>query len=175
MHMNTKLAIICLLLASGIFVLDIVSPLHGVVSVLYVILVLMSLISAEAIFTIWTTIISSVLIGIGIWHGEEADLINRVFALIIILLAAILSVQRKEVEKELRELNLNLELKVLARTAASENKSLRLEKQIKILEGLREVEKDQAFQMLDTVIKDLRDIRYLDYELEPGEIDVEFK
>lgn len=179
MHTNTKLAIISLLLAGGIFTLDLTSPFNGVVSILYIILILISLLSTDAIFTVWTTIISTVLIAVGIWNGGEDQLLNRGFALIIVLLTAVLSVQRKEVERELRDLNLNLELKVLARTAASENKSLRLEKQIKILENIREQKKDEDFKELDKVIKDLRYLRFEDEELSPESyedesIDVEF-
>ena len=66
MYKNTRLAIISLFIAGGIFVLDLVTSFRGIIPVLYIILILISLLSADAIFTIWITIISTVLIVVGI-------------------------------------------------------------------------------------------------------------
>ncbi len=173
MHKNSKLAIYGMLVAAVIFLLDLIIPIHGIAAVLYVILVLMSLLATETMFTVWASLIATILISFGIYYNggftmQIDELLNRVFAYIIILLTAILSIQRKEVEKELRELNLNLELKVLARTAASENRSVRLEKQIQTLQNLRNNDKLIAFKELDDVIHNLKELTHED------SIDVEY-
>jgi hypothetical protein len=163
MHKNSKLAIYGMLVAAAIFSLDLMLPTHGVAAALYIVLILMSLLATETMFTVWASLIATTLISFGIYYNggfsmNIDELLNRVFAYIIILLTAILSIQRKEVEKELRELNLNLELKVLARTAASENRSIRLEKQIQVLQNLRNDDKLVAFKELDDVIHNLKEL-----------------
>jgi hypothetical protein len=173
MHKNTKLAIAELLIAGGIFSLDVILS-GGIIASLYVIMVLISLLSSDSMFIVWNTIVVAILIGLGLWYngGISAggdEILLRCFALIIISLTAVLSIQRKEIENKLKDLNLNLELQVLARTAASENNALRLEKQIKALESINREKKTEAFQTLDDVINNLRDLT--DDELD---IDVEF-
>jgi hypothetical protein len=178
MHVNTKLGIVGLLTAGAIFGLDLLYPMGGAVSILYILLIFISLWTSDAIFTIWAGTITSVLIFIGIWYGggietPGSELMIRFFGLIIIWLTAVLSIQRKEVEKELRDLNLHLELKVLARTAAAENRSLRLERQIKILENIKRNQKQEAFVVLDNVIADLRELTVENIEF-LDDIDVEY-
>jgi hypothetical protein len=163
MHKNSKLAIYGMLVAVVIFSLDLMIPTHGIASALYIILILISILATETMFTVWASLIATVLISFGIYYNggfimQFDELLNRVFAYIIILLTAILSIQRKDVEKELRELNLNLELKVLARTASSENRSIRLEKQIQVLQNLRNDDKLVAFKELDDVIHSLKEL-----------------
>jgi hypothetical protein len=163
MHKNSRLAIYGMLVAAIIFTLDLMVPTRGVAAALYIVLILMSLLATESIFTVWASFIAVVLISLGIYYNggfamQIDDLLNRFFAYIIILLTALLSVQKKDVEKELKELNLNLELKVLARTAASENRAIRLEKQIQVLQNLRGNEKLAAFKELDDVIHSLKEL-----------------
>jgi peptidoglycan/LPS O-acetylase OafA/YrhL len=165
MHKNSQLAIYGMLVAAVIFSLDLMFPTHGIIAAFYIILILISLLSTETMLTVWASLIASVLISFGIYYNggfsmQINELFNRIFAYVIILLTAILSIQRKEVEKELMDLNLNLELKVLARTAASENRSIRLEKQILVLQNLRNDDKLIAFKELDDVIHSLKELTH---------------
>jgi len=164
MHANTKLSLASFLVAGGIFAIDLHTP-SGLATILYVILIWLSLLSKDAIFPVWSALICTVLIFIGYAYvGENASwgiIGNRIFALIIVWLSVALSVQSKEVERELRQLNETLELKVLARTISSENRAIMLEKQIKILEGIRQQKTEEAFKNIDEVIDNLRNIKIL--------------
>lgn len=95
---------------------------------------------------------------------DKFDITIRIFTLITIWVGTIMSVSKKIAERDLKELNDILELKVLARTAASEAKSQRLEQQIQILKGISQETTQHSFDRLNSVIENLKQLAAMDDE-----------
>ena len=158
LHKNTKLSLISLFLAAGIFAVDTYYPLNGVSTNLYLLLIFFSLWAEDSLFTISTLTGVSFLMFINLLGTHDIELMNRFFALVVVWITTIISIQRIEVEAKLKGLSLNLELQVLGRTIASENRTQLLEKQIKILESINSEGKKEAFDILDSVINNLKEL-----------------
>lgn len=155
--------------ASAIFCADIVF-LGGVFSAFYVCIILLSLWAEDDRLLIGSTIGSVLLIFTPYLYfvltlGQSAYLtdyfalhvfINKMVSFIMIVITSGLAMRSKEKSQNLKRLNETLELRVLARIAASEAKARRLENQIEILQNIRKNNTDNAFSALDEVINNLR-------------------
>jgi len=148
-----------LLFASAIFCADIIFT-SGAFSSFYVCVVLLSLWSDDDRLLIGGTVGSIILVfaayGYSLTDFEWPTLINKLISFVMIAITAGLSARSKEKSEKLKRLNETLELRVLARIAASEAKAHRLEKQIEILQAIREHNTDNAFSALDEVITNLK-------------------
>ncbi|MBU1387784.1 MAG: hypothetical protein KKE62_06205 [Proteobacteria bacterium] len=104
---NTHLSvyIICVLLFTMIFVIDLFIPLGVAAGVPYIAVVLVSLWIPKRNFTIWVAFVSSVLTITGLFYSPVGGemwkvLFNRVLALFAIWTTAMLTLQRKTIEEE---------------------------------------------------------------------------
>lgn len=158
---SLKLAILMVIVALIVFGLEIIFP-NGVFSAFYVLVVLISLWAEDDELLIGGVTGCFILILIGYIYTlngfEVTSLINKSLSFVMVGITAFLGVQRKEIEQKLKRLNETLELRVLARIASSEQKSKRLEKQIDILQEFRKEKTDTAFQALDDIINNLKNL-----------------
>ncbi len=104
-HPNVLVYIICISLFILIFVIDLFIPLGVAAGVPYVAVVLVSLWAPKRNFTIWVAFASSFLTIIGLFYSPMGGemwkvLLNRALALFAIWSTAILTHQRKTIEKE---------------------------------------------------------------------------
>lgn len=156
-----KVLISMMLLMLLIFLSDIFLKI-GVISGFYICIILMAHWMDDDWLVVGSTILSIVLTFIAYFIIYDAITLNtfseRFLTTLIIGIVSVLTAKRREIESQLRRSNETLELRVLARTAASEAKSKRLEQQIQILQALRQQNDDASFQALDEVIQTLREI-----------------
>lgn len=152
--------VLMLLLALLIFIGDIFFP-NASLAAFYVSIVLMSLWADDRI-TIAATITTIVLVLTAYYttyNKFDADIIiSKFLSIIMIIGGSFFVVQRREVETKVKRLAETIELRVLARTAAAEARSKRLENQIKTLQIIRQNNTDHAFTVLDEVIQNLKDL-----------------
>ena len=158
---SIRLFLLMILLFCGVFAIDLHYPLYDI-SQLYIVIIFLSLWSKndKMLFlshglTIVFTIISYYL---SFDDFELEHTLPRISTLILTFVFTTLILKRKEDEKEMIRANKTLELRVLARTAASESRSRELEKQIKILQIIREKETNKALNELDSVIENLKEL-----------------
>ena len=155
-----------IIFASAIFCADIIF-INGAFSSFYICVVLLSLWSDDDRLLIGATVGSIVLLFAAYGYylinydftsplSEIHGFSNKLISLVMIAITAGLSARTKEKSQTLKRLNETLELRVLARIAASEAKAHRLEKQIEILQSIRENNTDNAFCALDEVINNLK-------------------
>jgi K+-sensing histidine kinase KdpD len=151
-------------LTSLIFFFDVMFNLPAL-TVFYVLFVFISLWTENFKLIISSAVVSTVLV-MSVWFiGPDmftADSVSRLLAVVAIWMVALLAAQRSESDLELKRVNDTLELRILARTIASERRAERLEKQIKHLQELRSQNTQQALIQLDDVIKNLKEIRNLE-------------
>lgn len=156
-----KVLILMMLLMLLIFLSDIFLK-TGVISGFYICVILMAHWMDDDWLVVGSTILSIVLTFIAYFIIYDAITFNtfseRFLTTLIIGIVSVLTAKRREIESQLRRSNETLELRVLARTAAAEAKSKRLEQQIQILQALRQQNDDASFQALDEVIQNLREI-----------------
>src|ERR1700748_2276528 len=135
-----KTLIIMLIFAAAIFCADILVT-GGAFSSFYVCIVLMALWSDDDRLLIGGTIGSIILVFAAYAYSlndfEWPTLTNKLVSFVMIGVTAILSIRTREKSQKLHRLNETLELRVLARIAASEAKSKRLEQQIEVLQQIR--------------------------------------
>ncbi len=161
--MNSKLKYIIsmILLTLAIFVADLYFS-GGVMSCFYICVVLLSHWIDDDWVTLGTTILVMVLTFMNYFIISEVAsptlLINKILAAVSIGIVSLLIAKRKDTETKLKRSNETLELRVLARTAAAEAKSRRLEQQIKILQEIREIKTDASFSALEDVINTLKEL-----------------
>jgi hypothetical protein len=112
---DRKLIIICLLLASVIFIIDTIIPLGVAAGVLYIIIVLISLWSKNSKITFYMAAIGSILTILGFYSSSSGGelwkvLTNRSLSLFAIWAVTVLSLQRKKLydqkEKALSEVKI---------------------------------------------------------------------
>ena len=112
---DRKLIIICLLMATGIFIIDTLIPLGVAAGVMYIIIVLISLWSKNGKITFYMAIIGSILTILGFYSSPSGGelwkvLTNRSLSLFAIWAVTVLSIQRKRIydqkEKALSELKI---------------------------------------------------------------------
>jgi hypothetical protein len=110
-----KLIILCLLLASGIFIIDSLIPLGVAAGVLYIIIVLISLWSKNGKIPLYMAMLGSILTILGLYSSPAGGelwkvLTNRSLSLFAIWAVTVLSIQRKKMydqrEKALSELKI---------------------------------------------------------------------
>jgi hypothetical protein len=166
-----KVLIAMLLFASSIFCADIIFT-GGAFSSFYVCVILLSLWSDDDRLLIGGTIGSVVLIfgayGYFLINYDTssaissaatfgfAGFINKLISIVMVIITSGLASRSKEKSENLKRLNETLELRVLARIAASEAKAKRLEKQIEILQAIRKEDINNSFSVLDEVINNLK-------------------
>ena len=172
MNFDYRILIFGIILTSLIFTADIIFSI-GAISLFYVLLLLLTFWFAKSKQYIFSSIISSislilfgwifqqrvteVIIDIGIINaGIDYEGLFRVFTMAIIIIVGGILVYQRSKEEELLELNQTLELRILARTVASESRARRLEKQISILQTIRKQELEEILNALDSLIKELK-------------------
>lgn len=172
--MRFSIPIIGLILASSVFAADLAFGL-GAISVLYFIFLFFVFWFSKDIYYILSATISSIiliftgwslserfsetLIDIGIIKAQlDYEGLFRVFALTIIILIGGMLAFQKQKEKELKELNETLGLRILSRTVSSENKVKKLEQQILILQKIRKQDIEYSLANLDAVIQELKEL-----------------
>lgn len=150
-----------ILLTIAIFVADLYFS-GGAVSIFYICVILLSHWIDDDWVTLGTTFLVMVLAFINYFlipdQASPTLLINKILAAVSIGVVSLLITKRKDVETRLKKSNETLELRVLARTAAAEAKSKRLEQQIKILQQIREAKTDTSFSELENVINTLKEL-----------------
>jgi len=152
------------ILLVALFCLDLMINISAL-AILYICFILFALWTDNEKFIFGTLVISTILIMIAwIFHGGGTgyDNVARLLAGVVIWVTGLLSIQRKQVENRLKMLNETLELRVMARTAASEEKSRRLELQIKALQGIRHAGTKNSLSQLDEIIHNLQEISKLE-------------
>lgn len=161
MNSKIKYVLAMLLLTIAIFCADLYFS-GGAVSVFYICVVLLSHWIDDDWVTLGTTILVMILAFINYYLIPEVAspmlLINKILATVAIGVVSLLITKRKDTETKLKRSNETLELRVLARTAAAEAKSRRLEQQIKILQEIRETKTDDSFSKLEHVINTLTEL-----------------
>ena len=156
-----KVLLVMLVFASLIFCADVMVT-GGSFSSFYVCVILISLWSDDdrlligaftgSIILIFTSYISSFTFESFDWH----TLTSKLVSFVMVTITTGLSMRTREKSENLKRLNETLELRVLARIAASEAKSKRLEQQIEVLQLIRRHDTDDAFSALDQVINNLK-------------------
>jgi len=137
----------------------------GAVSILYICCIFVALWTDEERFILGTIVISTILVMTAwVYHGGGTSTENmiRLLSGVVIWMTGLLSIQRKQVENRLKMLNETLEMRVLARTAAAEEKSRRLEHQIKALQGIKHAGTKNSLSQLDEIISNLKEISRLE-------------
>jgi hypothetical protein len=129
---SPRLIVMSVLLAGGIFILDLSLPLGVAAGVPYVALVLISLWSPQPRYTIIAATAGTALTIFGYFLSPMGGVlwmvfVNRFLALFAIWAAAILGLQRKKIEGELRALNGTLERRVAERTVELSKTNKKLE------------------------------------------------
>jgi K+-sensing histidine kinase KdpD len=155
-----------LLITSLIFIIDVLFNIPAL-TVFYVLFVFMALWTGDTKNIIASATISTVLILLAWFINSDLlsiDGMGRLLSAVVVWTVALLSAKRSETEIELKRLNETLELRILARTIASERKAQMLEMQIKQLQELRTQNTQQALLQLDDVIKSLKEISYNELE-----------
>lgn len=102
---TTYLYIICGLFMCAIFMIDLAVIMGIAIPVLYVGVVLISLQSPQKKFTVFVSVVSSILVFVGLLFSPSAGLfktclLNRLISLLAIWITAFLSLQRKLIEEE---------------------------------------------------------------------------
>lgn len=178
MQFDLRLLLLGMALSSFIFAADIIVSI-GAISILYVILLLVTFWFAKKKLYILSSVITSnalILIGwlfqsrvteslidIGIVKAElDYEGLFRVFSIFILIIVGGVLTQQRSKEEELQELNENLNLRILSKTAASEGRAKRLEQQIKILQQIRKEEIESGLSGLDAVIAELKQLNELE-------------
>jgi hypothetical protein len=170
-----KSFILSLILVTTIFFIDLTVGL-GAISALYVIPLLVSfwfsknkeyiigiifIILVLILFTyIFQTrvVISEISVG-NIFVKVDYENFFRAFSALIVIVVGCVLLYYKSKVKQFKELNETLELRILARTVASENKAKILQSQILILQGIRDdKEFDNSLSELDNVIIELKNL-----------------
>ncbi len=151
-------------LLAGLFCADLLLNFSAL-SILYICFIFFSLFTNEDKFVFGTVVISSILVMIA-WiyngGGSTSDDLVRLLSMVVIWATGLLSIQRQGVENRLKMLNETLELRVLARTATAEERSKRLEKQIKLLQNIRYADTKNSLHQLDEIISNLKEISTLE-------------
>jgi K+-sensing histidine kinase KdpD len=151
-----------LLITSLIFIIDVLFNIPAL-TVFYVLFVFLALWTGDSRNIVASAVISTVLILLAWFINSDLlsiDGMGRLLSAVVVWTVALLSAKRSETEVELKRLNETLELRILARTIASERKAQMLEMQIKQLQELRTQNTQQALLQLDDVIKSLKEISY---------------
>lgn len=177
--MDFGLLILGIIICSGIFAADILFQL-GAIALFYIIfLVSVFMLSKKNVYLISSFISSIVLTGIGwVFQTRSSEVyldiggviqatlnyegLFRVVTMLVILFIGIILLKQRAKDEELTHLNETLELRILARTAVSENKAKRLEEQIKALQNIRNKKTDEAIVRLDNVIAELKDLNRME-------------
>ncbi len=156
-----KYILAMILLTISIFIADLYFS-GGAISGFYICIVLLSHWIDDDWVTLGTTILVMILTFVNFFIISEQLspmlLINKILASVIIGVVSLLITKRKDTETKLKRSNETLELRVLARTAAAESKSRKLEQQIKILQQIRENKTDVSFSILEDVISTLKEL-----------------
>jgi two-component system, LuxR family, sensor kinase FixL len=107
--MSIYLVVLTILLALGMFAVDLALPIGVGEGAVYVVVVLVSLWSPRRWYTLMVALACSVLVMLGFWLSPPGNPLlwmsyhNRIFALFVIWATAILGLWRKQAEAELRE------------------------------------------------------------------------
>lgn len=150
-----------ILLSVLIFICDIYFP-GGVIAGFYICVIMLSHWVDDDWVVIGTTVFSVVLSFLTYFITYEEifwpALTNKILVVIMIGIVSLLAITRREAESKLKRTNETLELRVLARTAASEARSKKLEQQIKLLQAIRNHNTNSSFHALDEIINNLREL-----------------
>ncbi len=86
----------------------------------------------------------------------------RIVTLFVLVFLGGILVRQKSKEFELSKLNESLELRILARTTASEARAKCLEQQIKVLQSISSSQVDLSIKKLDDVINELKHLNEME-------------
>jgi two-component system sensor histidine kinase/response regulator len=157
--------LLMVLLASGVFALDMLVPPGVTAEVLYVPLMLLTLSGPNNRETLSLAVLATILTLVGHFRADQSwsllqvPVINRILSLFAIWTVALLAVQRKRFERDLRSSNQSLDAKVGERTAElaatvdtvrreaerRERTQADLERQTQLLEGLMDAIPDNVY------------------------------
>jgi hypothetical protein len=143
----------------------------GILSLLYIIPVLFATIMESEKHILWSTVLSLLAIIVGICipgydnrfstlfrQIVDYDSLFNILSFVMVGTVSLISVKQKQKEIELNQLNEDLEMRVLVRTAASEYRAQKLEQQIVALQLIKQAHVDINIAKLDEVISELKDI-----------------
>ena len=141
----------------------------GLLTLLYIIPVLFATIASNEKHILWTTVISLIAIIAGVLFpaGDNSvvavfnqivnyDSLLTILSFVMVGTLSLISVRQKQKEIELNQLNEDLEMRVLVRTAASEYRAQKLEQQIAALQLIKQANVNLNIAKLDEVISELR-------------------
>lgn len=166
------------IICSLIFAADYLFGL-GAISVFYIFFMLMTFWLSNKTYHIFGSILVSISLTVIGWLFQsrltqvEIDVgpfftlldyegLFRAFTIFILIFLGGILIKQKNKEFELSKLNESLELRILARTTASEARAMRMEKQIKILQSIRASQVDSSIKKLDDVINELKNLNDLE-------------
>lgn len=155
-----KLAISGFFICSIIFTADILLG-YSIVPIGYVIFLLLAILlkeTAERMSAIF--LIGTLLTALGLFYGgfgtNTDELTIRFLAWVIFASTSAIAVVLKQKEEELLKINESLELKILARTAAAENRARQLQEQIRYLQDMRHENTNKSILRMDEIISNLK-------------------
>ena len=137
----------------------------GLISLLYVVPVLVSLLFNSELYIFLTTAISMCLVILSMLLPNHTnpilsfinyDAIINILSFICVGAIGLISVRQKSKEKELETLNEELEMRVLVRTRRETLKAEQLEEEIKTLQEVRDTNVNDGLNKLDKVINKLK-------------------
>jgi signal transduction histidine kinase len=173
-YFDLRIIILGLIIAGLIFTADMIFGL-GAISIGYIFFLLITFWLAQKKQYIFSSIVISIILTLIGWsyqvrvYNELIDVgivkaqldyegLFRVFTIIILIFVGGVLFRQRMKEEELHEFNETLELRILARSAASEAKAKRLEQQILILQDISKHEVSESLSKLDNVIKELKEV-----------------
>ena len=176
---NFRIILLGSIICSAIFAADLAFGI-GAISLSYIIFMILAFWIGTRNYHIIASVLSAIVLNIIGWIYQskstivEFDLggfhstldyegLFRVFTSFILIVVGIVLIKQKGKEDELNSLNESLELRILARTSASENRARKLEKQIKALKLIRSEQTNESIKRLDDVINELKELNKLEY------------
>lgn len=166
-------------MCSAIFIADVTFGI-GAISLLYVLYMLSSYFFSDKSYQIVATVAISICLTLIGWLFQSSETLReidlgyfytvinyegvfRVASCFVLLFLGGVLVKHKNKEFELEKLNESLELRILAKTAASENRAKILEMQISVLQKIRQNQENESMKRLDIVINQLKELNNLEF------------
>jgi hypothetical protein len=166
------------IICSLVFAADFLFGL-GAISLLYIFFMMITFWLSKQNYYIISSVVISLILNIIGWmfqtrHTEieinvgqiqammDYEGLFRVFTIFILIFVGGILIKQRNKEFELSKLNESLELRILARTTASEHRAKRLEQQIDILKIIQAEKTNASIIRLDNVINELKELNEME-------------